>query len=93
MNKRARSTLNRLCVETACPSGVGSSIRDATPEEVRASAMRKAKLKLLRKERDRIDKLIDRIKGGCKHRVIYDEYGWPSDVRICHACGAHLGSI
>lgn len=31
--------------------------------------------------------------GKCKHHIIYDEAGWPYDIRSCGICGQGLGLI
>jgi hypothetical protein len=31
--------------------------------------------------------------GNCPHNIVYDESGWPYDFRMCHTCGASLGTV
>lgn len=31
--------------------------------------------------------------GNCPHNIVYDELGWPYDVRICYTCGKNLGLV
>ena len=93
MSARAKSTIRRLCVESPHPKGAGTVIRDATTEEVCESAKLRGQLEWLRKEEERIHKRINELERGCKHTVVYDDEGWPCDIRLCHACGKTMGMI
>lgn len=33
------------------------------------------------------------LEGKCPHNIIYDEYGWLYDFRICATCGKGLGTV
>jgi hypothetical protein len=31
--------------------------------------------------------------GKCPHTIVYDEAGWPYDIRVCYTCGEGRGLI
>jgi hypothetical protein len=81
----------RLCVEI--PQRVGSTIRDATKEEIKQAEETKAKLDSLRKELEALQNQINVIEAQCDHKVIFDKEAFLYDVRQCFGCGKGMGLI
>ena len=91
MDTQTKSNKPRLCVEEK--NGVGSTVRDATTDEVVDASHVRGQLEWLRQEEERIHKRINELERACKHTVIHDTEGWPYDIRMCYACSATTGMI
>lgn len=72
---------------------VGSTWREATPEEIEASEKLRVKISFIRKQIEELSKREKLLVESCKHHVRYDIPGYEYDVRCCHACDCNLGLI
>lgn len=75
------------------PSGVGSSVRPPTAEELATSTSHREKLEAARRTLEAAKLAVDHLTAECPHTVIVDELGFSYVNRWCHACGGHLGFI
>jgi hypothetical protein len=71
----------------------GTSIRDATNEEMLEANERLALLTSMREQRQALTERIKKLEKGCTHAVSYDVAGFPYDHRFCYACGISRGAV